>query len=279
MKIVHVELRNLLSFREVHIALLLCLGMLSIFFYADRLPDPNFTFWLSMHDFMPRIGFWFVAVMIVVGISRMIPYDRETGIEDLLKTYRHGKTKLLLAKLYAVFIYCLLIVTLFYLFAFGVYRAFYTIEGHLIPMVESYHTNLWIQFHNPHIVIFTRLQYFLFEYSYMILASFSFGLFVIIVSLFAKRSVWVMAICGGYFAMFELYAKLLRTIGFGELFYWLFHFPINLLYTYGYNGVMGFEYMERVEVSRYWMIIASLLIPIVVQIGVIIPVYRRKSKC
>ncbi|MEK3934644.1 hypothetical protein MKY41_04930 [Sporosarcina sp. FSL W7-1349] len=278
MKILHVEIRKLLSFKEVYVALFICLGMLTLFFFADRMPDPNFTFWLSIHDFMPRMGFWFVAVMIVVGISRMIPYERETGIEELQKTYKHGTTKLLLAKLYTVFIYCVLVVTFFYLVALVVYGSIYPIEGYNLPMVESYHTNRWLQFHNPHIDVFTRWQYVLYEYGYMVFASFVFGLFVIVVSLLTKRSVWVMAICGGYFALFELYAKLLSSIHLGELFYWVFHFPANLLYTYGYNGILGFKYMVSVELPNYWMICVSLFIPITVQIILIISIYRRKTK-
>lgn len=272
MKIIQAELRKLVSFREVYIALFFCLILLSLQFYMDRIPDPNYTFWLSMRNLFQGNGAWYIAVMIVVGISRVLPYERETGIDELLKTYKHGISKILLAKLVAIFLYCFSVVTFFYVVAFSVYGKTHSFEENNNMPIGENQTYSWIGLQPVNL----DWQYLLYEYTYLIIASFSFGLCVLAISLVVKRSVWVMAICGGGFATFEFsyhfLLKFFSTDVIGVI--------IADLYRFGYNGMLHMFLLNmgpllQLSIS---MLVLYLFIPIVLLIGVIILAYRRKVK-
>ena len=271
MNIAQVELRKLLSFKVIYIALFFCLFLLTLFFYSSGFNISSFDpeFWKSMRDFMPRNGAWFVAIMIVVGISRMLPYEIETGIDELLKTYKQ-KTKLLFAKLYVVFIYCLSMVTLFYGIAFVVYGWAYSLEGYNLSMAEV-NANMWVDLQ---IGSFTQWQYLLYEYTHLVFISFSYGLCVLTVSLFVKKSVWVMAVCGGFFALFEFFDGFLgQFLSTSETWSFLF-----VVYKYSYNGMLHLAYLERVDLTQLWQLILYLVVQIVTLTCVIIITYKRRTR-
>ena len=125
-------------------------------------------------------------------------------------------------------------------------------------------------------VNFSHWQYLLYEYTYLIVASFSFGLCVLAISLVVKRSVWVMVICGGLFAASEFsyhfLLKFFSTDMIGAI--------IAYLYRFGYNGMLHMFLLDirpllQLSIS---MLALYLFIPIVLLIGVIILAYRRKVK-
>lgn len=275
MKLELFELRKIIRFKEIYIAALMCTGFLLLFFYNSVYfsGEFDFPFWKSIHDFMPQIGFWMVAIMIVVGGARIIPFEGESGTSELLKTYKLGLNRLAISKIVALLIFCLIVVTYFYGLAIMINGYIYSIDGGNSPLSLTYYS--------PSVVIdsgigeWTNWQYLFYEYVYMVIASGSFGLFVFLISLLVKRSVLVMAICGGIFALFELYDKFIATFLSTNL---IGSYILDL-YQYGYNGMLSFFYLEHTHISELWKLLVYLFVPIIILIFLNIYVYRRKARC
>ncbi|MEH6943140.1 hypothetical protein [Bacillus sp. JJ722] len=275
MKLELIELRKISKFKEIYIAAFMCTGFLLLVLSNNAyFPGQfDFPFWKAIHDFMPYIGFWMVAIMIVVGGSRIIPIEGESGIDELLKTYKFGLNRLVIAKIVALFIYCAVVVSYFYGLSILINGYIYSIDGGNISLSQSYYS--------PNIPIklgigeWTNWQYLIYEYVYMVIASCSFGLFVFLISILVKRSVLVMAICGGVFAAFELYDKFIETFLSTNI---IGHY-ITSLYRYGYNGMLSFFFIDKTHINELWKLMIYLFVPIIILIILNIYVYRRKARC
>jgi len=274
------ELKKLFSFREIYIGFLICIGVLALYFYSvySEVNYGNFYFWKSIHQFIPQIGYWFIAIMLVVGLSKLFPYEREIGFMDLIKTYKNGRTKFVYYKILIVFLYSFLVVTLFYIFAVIYYGSVYTIGDINRLMSQVNYTNLWSDY-LVNIGRFTQWQYLLYEYVYLIFAGFSFGLFIVLVSLLIQNSSWVMVICGGLFAVLEFFDRYIALMDLGDLFAYAVMWPAHYVYKYGYNGMLSFQYLHQVDLPQIWKLIVYVFGSIAINIFLIIIIYGRKPKC
>lgn len=259
------EIKKLLSFKEIYIGLFFCTLILALFFYTDT---HEFTFWKEVQDFIPRVGFWFIAAMIIIGLARIFPYENELEIEELLKTYKYGRKKLILSKVFITFVYSFFIVTLVYLIALVFYACIYPIGNINMPMSKVHYTDLWSQ-----VCIntgkLTQLQFLLYEYVYMIFAAFSFGLFVVWISRLTKNARTTIAICGGAFALLEFFNKYITQINFSGFFYYIFQYPLSIIYEFGYNGMLSFRYFRIVDLSKVWIVIMYIFASIIFNIYLI----------
>lgn len=266
------EVKKFLQFKEIYIAAILCTGLTFLILFSVDSPEEPFFFWRFIHEFMGYFGYWMVAILLVVGVSRVVPLENETGIDELLKTYKFGKRKLLFAKLWLILIYSIVVITFLYLEVFIFFSSNNLIDGINSTLVEENYHSAW---DIKSIDDWTNGQYFLFQYLYMIIASFSFALFVFLISIVVKRSVIVMMVCGGLFAVFELIERFLlyyfSTSKVGEV--------LSFLYDYGYNGMLSAFYMPHFQIDEFWKLIVYVLFPIVVLLSSIISLYERRSNC
>ncbi|MBK3497057.1 hypothetical protein JFL43_19895 [Viridibacillus sp. YIM B01967] len=266
------EVKKFLLFKEIYIAVVFCTGLTLLMQSAIVSPDEPFYFWKNMHDFMGYVGYWMVAILLVVGVSRIVPFENETGIDELLKTYKYGKRKLLFAKLWLVLIYSIVVVTFLYSVVFIFFSSNYRINGVNSMLVEGNYQSPW-DFKG--IGNWTNGQYFLFQYIYMIIASFSFALFLFLISILVKRSVVIMMICGGLFAVLELIKRfLLLYFSSSEIGY-----VLSLLYHYGYNGMLSAFYMVNLQIDELWKLVVYLFVPIIGLVSMITYSYERRAKC
>ncbi|GKV70425.1 hypothetical protein NCCP2716_29230 [Sporosarcina sp. NCCP-2716] len=234
-KLAWVEGKKLFSQRELYIALFLC--TLLFVMNVNALPDSpqSVVFWQEMASVMPYFGYMMIAIIVVVGVSRCMPFEREQEMEEVLVTYKGGRVQLLAVKQFVLFFFCVSIVLFYYGIASIVLLAYASPTGLFTQMGESAPNYLSP---NPN---WTFAKLMLLEGGYMVVASYIFALFVFLLSLFIKRSVFIMLTAGGIFALGELYEK--------YIFYYIQTMSgIDYLvygYTYGLNGIMSFGYLER----------------------------------
>ncbi len=232
-KLAWVEGKKLFSQRELYIALFLCTVLFVMSLNAVTASSQSVVFWQEMASVMPYIGYMLIAVTVVVGVSRCMPFEREQEMEELLVTYKGGRMQLLAVKQFVLFFFCVSIVLFYYGIASIVLLAYASPTGLFTQMGESAPNYL-----NPN-PDWTFAKLMLLEGGYMVVASYIFALFVFLLSLFIKRSVFIMLTAGGIFALGELYER---------YFYFIQNIPgIDYLvdvYRYGVNGIMGFEYLE-----------------------------------
>lgn len=238
-KLLFVEGKKLIFQRDIYIALFICTVLFWLAINSSPEPPSPFQFGKSLASVMPWIGYWFVSVLIVVGIARCLPFEREQGMEELIHTYKKGRLHLLVVKQVTLLVYCALVVIYFYLLAIAAYAMQYDTGGLFaqVRMAESPYVSV-----NPS---WTFAQLLLYEYGYLVLAAYIFALSILFLSFIIKRSVFIIMIAGGSFAAGEIfYFFLLRYIGTMEISKYLYF--IN---RYGFNGMLGFNYLDSLTVN------------------------------
>lgn len=257
------EGRKLFQQREIYIALFLCTVIFVMGMNGVGEPATPFVFWKLLASSIPYVGFWFIAVLIVVGVARCLPFEREQEMGELMLTYKRGRLLLLIVKQIVIFIYCAMIVLYFYGVAFSILAMDYDIAGVFAQVKLAAPPYLDA---NPE---WTFAQLLIYEYGYTVLASYIFALFTLLLSLFIKRSVFIMMIAGSIFAVGELFDKIIsKYIGTMEVSNYL-----RAIYDYGFNGMLGFRYLDYFnifsdsEVYGLFLLIVCLLFILNLLIG------------
>lgn len=261
--LVWTEGKKLFQQREIYIALFLCtvLFVMGMGYAGER--DTPYEFWNEFTGAIPWVGFWFIAVLIVVGVAKCLPFEREQEMGELMLTYKRGRLQLLIVKQIVIFIYCSVVVLYFFVVSFFILAMDYDIAG-LFAQVKvnpPHYLNANLEW--------TFAQLLLYEYGYTVLASFIFGLFTLLLSLLIKRSVFIMMIAGSIFAIGELYDKFIqRFIGTLELNNYL-----SAVYDYGFNGMLSYKYLgsfkpfSDIEIYIMFLLIACSLFALNLFIG------------
>lgn len=233
-KLAWTEGKKLFSQRELYIALFLCTVLYVMSLNAVTDSSQAVLFWKEVATAIPYVGYMLIAVTVVVGVSRCIPFEREQEMEELLVTYKRGRVQLLAVKQFVIFLYCAMIVLFYYMIASVVLLTYASPTGLFAQMGEDAPNYVSA---NPD---WTFAKLILYEAGYTVLASYIFALFVLLLSLFIKRSVFIMMAAGGIFALGELYEKYIYN--------WIQTIPgmFNLVYgyRYGLNGMLSFEYLQ-----------------------------------
>ncbi|WOV84386.1 hypothetical protein PGH26_00110 [Sporosarcina jeotgali] len=233
-KLAWVEGKKLFLQNELYMALFLCTVLYAMGTNATIDSSQAVFFWQEMASVMPYIGYMLIAVTIVVGVSRCMPFEREKEMEELLVTYKAGRVQLLVVKQFVLFLFCVSIVLFYYVITSLVLLAYASPTGLFVQMGANTPNYLTP---NPD---WTFAKLMILEGGYMVLASYIFALFVFLLSLFIKRSVFIMLTAGGIFAFWELYEK--------YIFYYIQTMPgieyLENVYRYGLNGMLSFEYLE-----------------------------------
>lgn len=257
------EMKKLFLQREIYIALFLCTVLFAMVLISIGDATTSVAIWKELASIIPYIGFWFIAVLIVVGIARCLPFEREQNMDELLLTYKKGRLTLLIIKQLTIFIYCAVVALYFYIIAFIGLTMKYDVIG-LFAHVELDPPFLFDA--NPN---WTFARLLIYEYGYTVLGSYIFALFTLLLSLFIKRSVFIMMIAGGIFALGEIYEKFIESfIGTMKLSEY-----IGVIYDYGFNGMLSYRYLDtfspfsEMEVYILFMLVALLLFTLNLLVG------------
>lgn len=250
-----VEMKKLVQQREIYIALFLCTVIYLMGLKSVGESDKPSELWKGLIEAIPWFGFWFIAVLIVVGVSKCLSFEREQEMSELLLTYKKGHLQLLIVKQIITLIYCAVIVLYFYVVSFFSLANGYSTSG-IFAQIKV----------NPN---WTFAQLLVYQYGYTVLASYIFALFILALSFFIKRSVFIMMIAGSIFAVGELYEKFIaKFIGTMKLSEYL-----GAIYDYGFNGMLSHRYLEflspfsKSEVYFLFIAIALLLFTLNLIIG------------
>lgn len=253
--LVWTEGKKLFQHREIYIALFLCTVLFVMGMKSVGGSDAPYQFWRELTNAIPWFGFWFISVLIVVGVAKCLPFEREQEMSGLLLTYKRGRLQLFIVKQIITLIYSAVIVLYFYLVSFFILAMDYDTKG-LFAQVKMNSPS----FFNKDLE-WTFAQLLVYEYGYTVLASYIFALFIMFLSLLVKRSVFIMMIAGSIFAAGELYDKFIRKfIGTLDLNNYL-----SAIYDYGFNGMLSYQYLyffkpfSESEVYILFLLIACFL--------------------
>lgn len=107
---------------------------------AVGVPDTvlNQQAWQRVLQFMNEIGYFFVAAMTVIGLAGSFSREYAGGMDQLLFSSKHGKSRLTAAKLGAAAIYCASIVLYFAALVLLLYGGSYGLENGTVSLVNLY---------------------------------------------------------------------------------------------------------------------------------------------
>ena len=261
-RLILAEGKKLIVQREIYIALVLCTLLFIFSLNVNEEPDwMPLLFWKWMIDSMPYIGYWFITISIVVGAARCLPFEHEQRMEPLLHTYPGGHTKLLIAKLVVLLGYCALVVFYYFMVAAVVLAVFYE-PGSLLRSAEETSAN-YVQLEGQWAI----WQAMLMEYGYLLLSSFVVALCYFCLSQFIRKSVLIMLIGGGVFALTELLDKYVMNL-IGQM-----HVAeyVGLFIQYSFNSLLSFRYLDFFEMKDVFV---GLCVAAILLIGLNIIVWK-----
>lgn len=102
----------------------------------DYVMDQNA--WVQTLQFMNQVGFFFVAILTIVGLAGSFSREYASGMDQLLLSSRFGRSKVVTAKLAAAAIYCTSIVFLFSLIVLLIHGFYYGLGGWSQPLVNLF---------------------------------------------------------------------------------------------------------------------------------------------
>lgn len=125
------ELKKLIVQKEIYIILAICTLMIwlaqKVYFLSEEVQLYRFS--KSLLDFIPQVGYLFLLFPIIVAVARVLPFEYEQKMMELLTTYKYGRKMLLLVKLSVLFCYCAFIVFYFLLIVGCISYFFYGLDN------------------------------------------------------------------------------------------------------------------------------------------------------
>jgi ABC-type transport system involved in multi-copper enzyme maturation permease subunit len=189
--------------------------------------EPYFTYsngWRGIIDYFNTYGLIALAVLIILGLSSIFSQEDETGVNQFILSSKHGRKKLVTAKIAAGFVYVLVIASTLYFIAFIHHAYLYTLEGGegSLQLVMKYMGSPY-----P----FTLMEYHFVQIAIYLGAALAFSLLVLLVSALVRNSLISFFISGVVFGVPLFMTKILDIKQ-----EWI----INL-FSFSYTNIMGVE--------------------------------------
>lgn len=181
--------------------------------------------WDEILESNSYIVFLFIGILIILGVSPVFSEEYNSKMDNIILSSRHGKGKLILSKITAVLIYCIFVVLIFSLFELVTYGILYGFKGYNVPLKNLQRLYEYTSFDMP------VIKFYFIQRIFILLGSFAFGLFVLIMSSLNKNYLVSAFISGMVFLVpyvsdtFNLptgkifavtYTDLVRLDGFGQ---------------------------------------------------------------
>ena len=258
--LIRMELKKLVVQKEIYIILAICTLMIWLSQKAYFISEvESYRFSKSLLDFMPWVGYLFLLFPIIVAVSRILPFEYEQKMVELLATYKYGRKMLLFVKLIVLFCVCAFTVFYFFLIAGSVSYLFYGLDDWTLNIesigwiyMEMYLGGEWR--------VWEVLS---FQYIYLLLSTFLFALSLFLVARFVRRNVYIMLVGGAVVLVVELLDKFfMRFIGQMQVGHY-----VSVIIDFSINSLVNFEFLNIFTLPQLCIgIIIGILLLIIVNI-------------
>ena len=258
--LIRMELKKLVVQKEIYIILAICTLMIWLSQKAYFISEvESYRFSKSLLDFMPWVGYLFLLFPIIVSVSRILPFEYEQKMVELLATYKYGRKMLLFVKLIVLFCVCAFTVFYFFLIAGIVCYFFYGLDDWTLNIesigwiyMEMYLGGEWR--------VWEVLS---FQYIYLLLSTYLFALSLFLVARFVRRNVYIMLVGGAVVLVVELLDKFfMRFIGQMQVGHY-----VSVIIDFSINSLVNFEFLNIFTLPQLCIgIIIGILLLIIVNI-------------
>jgi len=256
--LIRMELKKLVVQKEIYIILAICTLMIWLSQKAIFLNEVQpYRFSKTLLDFMPWIGYLFLLFPIIVAVSRILPFEYEQKMVELLATYKYGRKRLLFVKLIVLFCVCAFTVFYFFLIAGIVCYFFYGLDDWTlnIESIGYLYTDLEGEWRVWEVLVF--------QYIYLLLSTFTFALSLFLVARFVRRSVLIMLVGGAVVLVVDLLDKfVMRFIGQMQIASY-----VRFIIDFSINSLVNFEFLNIFTLPQLFIgLVIGILLLIIVNI-------------
>jgi len=270
MHLLSAEWKKLRTFREVWVGYLLGFAFLSFSIYMEK--DSSSLKWFGVQQNIYAYGATLTAFLIVIGLSHIFCYERERNTICLIRTAKNGLMDSYVAKIVLTVQYCAFVIAVIGILSIVVNGYRFGFADALGKMTEG------VYFEE---VPMSNLAYCIVQYVFLFLGALYFAGFVLIVAVIAKRSAWVITICGGCYIAFlgYYYVGQIQDNWLGRI--------CNFLFQYGFSGFMLQESYSRLSATsvmpwgdweQIWKPILFVIVATTFEFAAVWLLWKRKEQ-
>jgi hypothetical protein len=159
--------------------------------------EPYYSYsngWNGMIDYVNTFGLISLAVLIILGLSSVFSGEDETGMNQYILSSKHGRRKLVSAKISASSVYVVFVAFVLYIEAFVHHAYLYTLEGGQgsLQLAFKYIASPYN---------FTLMEYHLVQLAFYLCSAIAFAMFVLLVSSLIRNSLISFFVSGVIFGL------------------------------------------------------------------------------
>lgn len=238
MHVLRAEWEKHRSFREVWVGYALGAAYLLLALFNEK---NSVAGWFGVQQNIRTYGSTLIAFLTVVGISRLLCYEKERKTDGIIRTCKHGLADSFQGKMLLTIEYCAAAVLL-------VGAISILVNGFSFRFESAFSQDGQCMYFSS--VPINNLFYCVIQYVFLFLGALYFAGFILIIAALVKRSALVIFICGGCYAAFMFY--------YFAGFYWIQGTWMNLvfdfLFRYGFSGFLLQESYSRLSGGAFALI-------------------------
>ena len=222
--------------------------------------------WDNILYYNSWIGFFFIGVLIILGLTPVFAEEYDTSVDNLILTSKHGKSRLIWAKIGAAFIYTAFAVLILYLLPLIFYGWKFGLKGFDVSIRNA-------KFYSQSTINLKIWQFYILQICFNIIGGFSLGLLTLLISSISKNKILTAFISGCGFLVPDLLQR--------------FNFPFgSFVRTFSYTNFISLEYlnfsgftMNFLGIPMYFEYFLLIIILIIIIISSILIFYSfRKGR-
>ncbi|MDF2674128.1 MAG: hypothetical protein K0R09_2396, partial [Clostridiales bacterium] len=160
--------------------------------------------WKEMTKFTWSIGYYFTIMLVLLGVSLIIPQEYSSGAYMIVNSTKESRRKLIFAKMGVVIVYTGIVATLFAVTNILTNWYIYGLEGWNVPLKyifydTPYNIKIW--------------QFFFMQQLFHVLSVSILGLLTMLISIFLKKGVMSLSLGGIVFIIFNGISRLIGDKG------------------------------------------------------------------
>lgn len=159
--------------------------------------EPYYSYsngWNGMIDYVNTFGLISLAVLIILGLSSVFSWEDETGMNQYILSSKHGRRKLVSAKIVASTIYVVFVAFVLYIEALVHHAYLYTLEGGKgsLQLAFKYIASPYN---------FTLMEYHFVQLAFYLCSAIAFAMFVLLISSLIRNSLLSFFVSGVIFGL------------------------------------------------------------------------------
>lgn len=271
MELIKCEVYKIFSQKIIYIVLFIFIVLYILYFNSGtsvHAVNKEVLGWVNIIGFNFQIGYYFIGGLTIIGLTTMFSREYTSRMDRLIFSSKHGRMKLVFAKMVATLIYVSFITLLFSCVAIFINGTSFGLKGWNLSLMQI------DNFYFTTIFEGTILNFYIIQQLYTIFGSFLFGLFIIFLSTLTRRT--FMPIIGGL-AVFLMPDIMLNGPLTMPVLYNLFIYQEYIALEY--LGVLTLPYVQLMGMDLYYeqYLLLKMILLLIISTGAIFYSVRRRQ--